>query len=337
MNPKPSRSPWLFFMVTASLTLVSATVGDSRGRWEGDPLTSIEAIAGQQPRTYRAPWGDPDLQGTWSYGVLTPLERPAAFANKELVTKEEAAALNEEAAKLEDRPTRPGDTGAYNQFWMDIRTVHRDRRTSLIVDPPDGRLPFKSEVAKERVARAEHLRQPPADSWLDRSLQERCLVYHGVPPVPSNYNNLWQILQTRDSVVILAENIHDVRIIPLDRRPHLGSAIRQWHGDSRGRWDGQTLVVETTNYRDRSAFPSASATASTSDQTRVIERLTRRDDNSIDYEYVIEDPALFSRPWTVTLPLTKTSDKIYEYACHEGNHAIPNILTGTRAQETASR
>jgi hypothetical protein len=220
---------------------------------------------------------------------------------------------------------------------MDVRTVHRDRRTSLIVEPPDGQLPFRSEVAKARAARAQHLRQFPADSWVDRSLQERCLVYHGVPPVPSNYNNLWQILQTRESIVIYAENIHDVRIIPLDGRPHLGSSIRQWHGDSRGRWEGQTLVVETTNFRDRRAFPSASATGSTSEQTRAVERFTRVSDDSIDYEYVIDDPALFARSWKVSLPLTRTDDKIFEYACHEGNRGLENILSGARADDGASR
>lgn len=301
------------------------------GMWSNGPVAS-----GQQ-RARATAWGDPDLQGTWSYGVLTPLERPGALAGKELVTQEEAAALNEQAAKLEDRPTRPGDTGAYNQFWMDVRTVHRDRRTSLIVEPPDGQLPFRSEVAKARAARAQHLRQFPADSWVDRSLQERCLVYHGVPPVPSNYNNLWQILQTRESIVIYAENIHDVRIIPLDGRPHLGSSIRQWHGDSRGRWEGQTLVVETTNFRDRRAFPSASATGSTSEQTRAVERFTRVSDDSIDYEYVIDDPALFARSWKVSLPLTRTDDKIFEYACHEGNRGLENILSGARADDGASR
>jgi hypothetical protein len=220
---------------------------------------------------------------------------------------------------------------------MDVRTVHRERRTSLIVEPPDGQLPFKSDVTRARAARAAYLRQNPADSWVDRSLQERCLVYHGVPPVPSNYNNLWQVFQTRESIAIHAENIHDVRIIPLDGRPHLGPSIRQWHGDSRGRWEGQTLVVETTNYRDRSGFPSASATGSTSDQTRAIERFTRVDDDTISYEYVIDDPKLFAKPWTVTLPLTRTTNKVFEYACHEGNRGLVNILAGARADEAASR
>ena len=299
---------------------------------------SAGTLVGQQATTSpRTPWGDPELQGMWSYGVLTPLERPAAFANKEFITAEEANALNAEAAKLEDRPHREGDTGAYNQFWMDVRKVHHERRTSLIVDPPDGRLPYKPEIAAARAKRAEYLRKNPADSWVDRSVQERCLVYHGVPPVPSNYNNLWQILQTPGAVVILAENIHDVRVIPLDGRPHLGPAIRQWQGDSRGRWEGNTLVVETTNYRDRGAFPSASATGFTSDQSRAIERFTRIDGDTIDYEYVIEDPALFTRSWKVKLPLTRTADRLFEYACHEGNRGMENILSGARAEEGVPR
>jgi hypothetical protein len=308
-------------------------------------LTTVAAIgsmsattAGQQgAQSGRTPWGDPDLQGTWSYGVSTPLERPAQLAGKEFLTADEAAAVNTENASLKDRPLRPGDTGAYNQFWMDVRTVNRNLRTSLISDPPDGRLPFKPEVAAARKKRAEYLEKNPADSWVDRSLQERCLVYHGVPPVPSNYNNLWQIIQTREAVVILAENIHSVRTIYLDGRPHLSPAIRQWHGDSRGRWEGQTLVVETTNYKDRSAFPSAAATGFTSDQTRAIERFTRVDDGTINYEYTIEDPVLFSRPWTVQLPLAKTSDKIFEYACHEGNRGLENILLGARSNEGDAR
>jgi hypothetical protein len=300
-------------------------------------LLSATAVGQQAAQTRTTSWGHPDLQGTWSYGVSTPLERPSQLGNKAFLSADEAASQNEENAALKDRPVRPGDTGAYNQFWMDVRTVNRNLRTSLIADPPDGRLPFKPEVAAARAKRAQYLQSNPADSWVDRSLQERCLVYHGVPPVPSNYNNLWQIIQTREAVVILAENIHDVRTIYLDGRPHLSSAIRQWHGDSRGRWEGQTLVVETTNYRDRSAFPSAAATGFTSERTRAIERFTRVDDRTINYEYVIEDPALFARSWTVQMPLAKTSDKIFEYACHEGNRGLQNILAGARSDESEGR
>ena len=299
---------------------------------------STGTMAGQQPtKSPRTAWGDPDLQGVWSYSVLTPLERPAALGTKEFITAEEATALEEESARLQDRPHRPGDTGAYNQFWMDARKVQRERRTSLIVDPPDGRLPFKPEVAAARAKRAEYLQKNAAASWEDRSLQERCLVYHGVPPVPSNYNNLWRIMQIPGAVVILAENIHDVRVIPLDGRPHINPAIRQWHGDSRGRWEGQTLVVETINYRDRSAYPSASATGFTSDRTRSIERFTRIDDETIDYEYVIDDPALFTRSWKVKMPFSRTADDMFEYACHEGNRGMEGILSGARADERARR
>jgi hypothetical protein len=218
-----------------------------------------------------------------------------------------------------------------------VRKVSRELRTSLIVDPPDGRLPFKPEVTAARAKRAEYLRNNPTPSWVDRSLQERCLVYHGIPPVPSNYNNLWRILQVPGAVVILAENIHDVRVIPLDGRPHLSSAIRQWHGDSRGRWEGQTLVVETTNFRDRSAFQSASATGFTSEKMRAIERFTRIDDETIDYESVIEDPAVFTRSWKVKMPLSGTSDEMFEYACHEGNRGMEGILSGARADDQKGR
>ena len=184
----------------------------------------------------RTAWGDPDLQGVWSYASLTPLERPSELADKKFFTREEAAARNE--AVTVDRPPEPGSVGTYNAVWFDRGKVDPGLRTSLIVDPPNGRLPPLTPEGQARVAaKADRRRNHPADSWLDRSAWDRCITYHGVPPISTGYNNTYQILQTPDYVAILVENIHDVRIIPLDGRPRLDARIRQWNGDSRGTWE----------------------------------------------------------------------------------------------------
>jgi hypothetical protein len=279
----------------------------------------------------RTAWGDPDLQGVWSYASLTPLQRPSELADKKFYTREEATARN--AAVTVDRPPVPGSVGTYNALWFDRGKVDPQLRTSLIVDPPNGRLPSLTPEGQARVLRkAERRRNHPADSWLDRSAWDRCITYHGVPPVSTGYNNAYQILQTPDYVAILVENIHDVRIIPLDGRPRLDARIRQWNGDSRGRWEGSTLVVETSNYGDNTEhrFPS-------SRNTRAVERFIRVEENSIDYEFTIEDPTVYTAPWTVFRPMPRLPDyRIYEYACHEGNYAMTNILRGARAQERAA-
>ena len=275
-------------------------------------------------------WGDPDLQGVWSYASLTPLERPVAVAGREFFTREEAVAL--EAQAQADAPPAPGDPGTYNAVWWDRGKVASNLRTSLIVDPSDGRLPLTAEARQKIAARAAYLRAHPADSWLDRSPWDRCITYHGVPPISTGYNNTYQIFQTPGYVAILVENIHDVRLIPLDRRPRLSDNIRQWNGDSRGHWEGKTLVVETTNYSDKTElrFPS-------SPHTRAIERFTRVSDDVIDYKFIIDDPTLYTMPWTAVRPLTSLKNyRIYEYACHEGNYAMTGILAGARAEEKAA-
>jgi len=275
-------------------------------------------------------WGDPDLQGVWSYASLTPLERPVAVAGREFFTREEAVAL--EAQAQADAPPAPGDPGTYNAVWWDRGKVASNLRTSLIVDPSDGRLPLTAEARQKIAARAAYLRAHPADSWLDRSPWDRCITYHGVPPISTGYNNTYQIFQTPGYVAILVENIHDVRLIPLDRRPRLSDDIRQWNGDSRGHWEGKTLVVETTNYSDKTElrFPS-------SPHTRAIERFTRVSDDVIDYKFIIDDPTLYTMPWTAVRPLTSLKNyRIYEYACHEGNYAMTGILAGARAEEKAA-
>ena len=278
----------------------------------------------------RTAWGDPDLQGVWSYASLTRLERPVELADREFFTPEEAAARN--AATSIDRPPRPGDTGNYNALWFDRGKIDSKLRTSLIVDPPNGRLPLRSDAEEQGAARREHRRLHPADSWLDRSPWDRCITYHGVPPISTGYNNTYQIVQAPGHVAIRVENIHDVRIIPLDGRPRLDDRIRQWNGDSRGHWEGDTLVVETTNYSDATQhrFPS-------SRHTRAVERFTRVGDDLIDYQFTIEDPTVYTTPWTAVRPMPKLPEYvIYEYACHEGNYAMANILAGERAKETAA-
>jgi hypothetical protein len=278
----------------------------------------------------RTPDGQPDLQGVWSYASLTPLERPAELGSREFFTPKEAAAL--QAGVEDDAPPAPGDPGTYNALWFDRGKVASNLRSSLIVDPPDGRLPLTAETRKNIAAQAEYRRAHPADSYLDLNVWDRCIIYHGVPPISTGYNNTYQIFQTPGYVAILDENIHDVRIIPLDGRPHLGSNIRQWNGDSRGHWEGNTLVVETTNYSDKTElrFPS-------SKNTRAVERFTRVSDDLIDYQFTIDDPTLYTRPWTAVRPMPRLKNyQIYEYACHEGNYALMHILSGARAEEKAA-
>ena len=285
------------------------------------------AAQSSEPRT---PWGDPDLQGTWSYASLTPLQRPTDLADREFFTPEEAAARN--AATSVDRPPRPGDTGTYNALWFDRGTIDPNLRTSLIVHPPNGRLPLRPEMEDRLASQREYRSLHPADSWLDRSPWDRCITYHGVPPISTGYNNTYHIVQSPGYVAILVENIHDVRIIPVDGPPPLSDTIRQWNGDSRGHWEGDTLVVETANYSDqtRLRFPS-------SPQTRAVERFTRVNDDRIDYQFTIEDPTVFTSSWTAVRPMLRIPDyRIYEYSCHEGNYALANILSGERQREKDS-
>ncbi len=289
-------------------------------------------------QTARTPSGHPDLQGTWNFSTITPLERPAEFAGKEFLTDAEAAAYEARTVQRNNRDTRESSAdadvaSAYNEFWWD-RGVHAARvngrvRTSLIVDPPDGRIPALTADAQRRAAaRADARRDHPADGPEDRSLGERCLLFNAGPPMLSGpYNNYVQILQTPDYVVILNEMIHDSRIVPLDGRPHLPSSVRRLLGDSRGRWEGDTLVVETTNFSDKTNVRGSG------EQLRLTERFTRADAKTLLYQFTVDDAASFVKPWTAVLPMAKTDDQIYEYACHEGNYAMTGILRGARSQE----
>ena len=304
----------------------------NRDGFVSDPRPDISTA-----RTETA-WGDPDLQGIWSYATITPLQRPADLVGRELLTEEEVVAQNQDSAtrataERRGELTPERDLGlAYNQFWWD--RGNSTGRTSLIVDPPDGRLPALTREARKRQADTRTARsERPYDSWTDRPLQERCMTYQRVPPVPSGYSNTYQIFQVPGYVAILNEMIHDVRVVPLDGRPNVSEGIRQWNGDSRGRWDNDTLVIETANYRDQTTwrgFPGSRA-------LRAVERFTRVDAHTIHYRYTIYDETTYTRPFTVQLPLVSPPGYvIYEYACHEGNYSIANVLAGARAQERSA-
>jgi hypothetical protein len=303
-------------------------------------LVAATSVLGQAPARrapLRTPWGDPDLQGLWTNATLTPFERPAAMSGKPVLTEQEATEFEKDTLQARDADNRAGGTDAdlgraYNQFWYDRGTkVVGTRSTSLVVDPPEGRVPSLTPAAQQLAdARAAARRRSPADGPEDRSLVERCILWPtaGPPMIPGGYNNNYQILQTPGYVVILIEMIHDVRIIPLDGRPPVTPNIRQWMGNSRGRWDGTTLVVTTTNFTGKTNFRG------TSENLRLVERFTRVDANTINYQFTVDDPATFTRSWAAAIPMTKTEGPIFEYACHEGNYGMTNLLSGARAEES---
>ncbi len=286
----------------------------------------------------RTPWGKPDLQGIWDFRSITPLERPNALENREFLTEAEAANLERETVErnrlLDEAPpektTVGGDVGAYTNFWMDRGTTTvGTRRTSLIVDPANGRIPPMTPEAEKRVAaRTAYRRAHPADSAGERGLADRCLFTTGLPILPSAYNNNVQLFQTPDHVVIVAEMTHTVRIFPLNQRPTTN--VRQWVGTSGARWEGDTLVVETTNFHNDVGIRGSTPDA------RLVERFTRVSPDALQYEFTVEDPQTWTRPWTAQVLLTKTNEPLYEYACHEGNYAMEGILGGARAEEKAA-
>ena len=275
----------------------------------------------------QTPFGDPDLQGIWDYRTMTPLERPRDLAGKNVFTPEEAAAY--ERAELEERDDYDARPTVHAKFWLDYGTkLTTDRRTSLVVSPTDGRVPGRTAVAQAR-ARARAEKRGRTHSIQDRSITERCVLgFNAGPPMnPGAYNNNVMLLQVPGMVVLHNEMVHEVRFIPLDGRDHLPTEVRQLRGDSRGHWDGQTLVVETTNYTDRTNYMGSG------DKMRLIERFTRVDDATLLYEYTVEDSESFEQPWTVALPMTRTDGPMFEFACHEGNYGLTNILSAARAEE----
>jgi hypothetical protein len=330
------RAPrFVYLLAVAMATLLAADVvsGQAPAARTTAASTAPDPNGWSKPRL---PWGHPDLEGIWSTATITPFERTPELAGKEFLTEEEAVDFERRTLERTNRDRRDGGADAdvaraYNDFWWNSGTrVVPTRRTSLVVDPPDGRVPALIAQAQARQdARAEARKmRGPADFPEDRNLWERCIT-RGVPNVmlTGPYNNNYQIYQTPAYVVIVAEMIHDARIIPLDGRPHLPGQVRQWMGDPVGRWEGDTLVVETTNFTDKTNYRGAG------ENLRVVERFTRTAADVLHYEVTVHDPTTFARSWTVALPARQSDGEIYEYACHEANYGLEGILRGARAQE----
>ena len=310
------------------------------------PAIALAQTAAAATEIPRNAWGDPDLQGVWNYSTLTPLERPSLLADKAELTKEEAAAFAEAQLQRQNRdlidsavgglnyaPESEGGVVPYNEFWYDRGTTVITS-SSLVIDPSDGLLPpltpdgERRAEARREMGREEQRGRPRADGPEDRDIGDRCIT-RLLPRMPGAYNNNYQIVQTPEHVAILAEMNHDIRIIPLDGRPHLPQDLRQWLGDSRGRWEGDTLVVETVNLQAGGRNSSA--------DTTLVERFTRVDAETVNYEVTVNDPKTWTGAWTAAFPLTKSQVPVYEYACHEGNYSLETVLRGARTAEKADK
>ena len=304
-------------------------------------------------QTRSTPWSAPDIQGVWEYWTFTPLARPDEFSGRDTLTAEEAVLVGEAglaAARATDRDgPAPGDTGAYGQeVWTERSRPTALTQTSLIVDPPDGKIPPTTASEQSRAAAHASSGGRPvrvraggigADGPEDRGLSERCIVSFstGPPMLPAGYNNNVQILQTPDHVALVVEMIHDVRIVRLDDAPPIDTGVRQWLGSSRGFWDGDTLVVETTNFSDKvGSFSTTRDAWGTGENLRLTERFTRGDTDTLLYEWTVENPTVFTETFSGQLPMNRSDLPLYEYACHEGNYGLYNSLVGARAEERAA-
>jgi hypothetical protein len=289
----------------------------------------------KQAYAAKTAWGDPDLQGVWDYKTITPLERPANFGDRQFLNDEEVARLEANAAKrLDSPPDENTPTGLVHAPYMTDpgRKVDEDRRTSLIVDPPDGRIPPLTADAQRRLAtRRGGGRDGGTDGPENRSSLERCITW-GLPTaiLPGLYNNNIRILQGPGYVTITHEMVHDTRIVPLDGRPNLSPKIHQWFGDSRGHWEGNTLVVETGNFSDKTNYRGSGATL------HMLEHFTRTGKNSVEYRLTVDDPTTWTKSWTIEEHMRTSEGDLYEYACHEGNYGLHNILEEARDEEKAA-
>jgi hypothetical protein len=331
-------------MTTRRFTLALSALGLCALLTTGDLQAQAAASAPPAMKKYvppKTPWGEPDLQGTFSNRTITPFERPANVGGREYFTAEEVSALEQRAQSQSgdegrNKGTRADVERAYNDFWWDRGTKVTTPRTSLVVDPPDGRVPAQTEAAKLRAAdegkrpafRGAGANGRGTDSWLDRSTFERCIT-RGMPGAmsPTAYNNNYRITQSPGYVAIQIEMLGGTRVIPTDGRAHLGQSIRNWMGDSVGHWDGDTLVVDTTNFTDKILYRGAA------ENLRLTERFTRVGPGEIDYRVTISDPTTFSRSWTLAIPFVNTGEEMFEYACHEGNYGMEGILSGAREEE----
>ncbi len=302
-------------------------------------LGTMQASAQTDPP--RTAWGQPDLQGVWDFRSITPMQRPNDLADQEFLTTEEAAELDQAAVERDvqswnreaRRTEAGGNVGAYNNFWMDrgLKSVGT-RRTSLIVYPPNGRMPSMTPSGQERAqARRDYAREHPADTWSDFSSGVRCILgFNAGPPfTPSAYNNNMQLFQTPDTVVVMTEMVNTSRVIPLNGQPHLDPDVLQWSGDSRGYWEGDTLVVETRNFDPKRKWRGTTAS------TRLVERFTRVDAETLEYTFTVTDPETWTSAWTASVPLVLNPEPMFEYACHEGNYSMPVMLGGARTEELA--
>ena len=315
-----SSRPLIWLMVLAGIGLPCAAAG--------------QGAASDPPRT---PWGDPDLQGFWNNNSSAPLERPEDLGERDTLTAEEVEQRAERRRNLLFG-RREGDTGSYNEFWFEHG--QDNNRASLIVDPPDGRLPLTPEARNDLMASMGRLfrAQGGPASHTDLSLWDRCIT-RSMPGamIPSSYNANTQILQAPGHVALLVEMIHDVRIIPLDGRPRPPEGVRQWLGNSRGHWDGDTLVVETTHFTEKGKQRGIGRTVfGVGANLRLTERFTRVSEDAIDYSFTVEDDSMFSQPWTAAVPMNRVAGPLFEYACHEGNYAMANMLRGARLSERSA-
>jgi hypothetical protein len=337
-----SHRLWISISILAVVPLMPAAGQASK---QAPKKVTAKAAASKTSAVPKTPWGDPDLQGVWNDATSTPLQRDIGL--KDVLTDEEAVDFQKSLANDLTRDRRDGGpevdvNRAYNDHWMDSRRlkITSDRRTSLIVDPPDGRMPprvpLPPEREKIRAARAaanDRFNAGLPQNYTDFSLPVQCIIRTDSPPyLPTIYNNDFHIFQSPGFVVINPEMIHSARIIPLDGRPHLGKDLHQWLGDSRGHWDGNTLVVETTNFR---TDPGVVFQGANPDTYKITERFSRVDASTLNYEFTIDDPKTWTKPWTAVIPWNKIDpdEQMYEYACHEDNYDIVHFLSGARDRE----
>ena len=327
----------VLFAMTLGIAGLSQTVGGQSSA----PTAPKATPQAKKSTTLRTSWGQPDLTGTWDFRTVTPMERPPEFAGKATLTEQEATDYARRLVEERNADANHGTTKrktvngtaetedvalAYNDFWWDRGTkVVGTRRTSLIVDPPDGRIPALTPEAQKRLAAEDAVREHTAAGPEDRSTAERCLMgFNSGPPMsPGGYNQNVEIVQHPTYVVLLNEMVHNARVIPLDGRPRVN--VKQWAGESRGHWEADTLVIETTNFLESTSLRGSSP------KMHLVERIRRADADSLIYEFTVDDPTTWTKPWTAQLPMVKSDGLIYEYACHEGNYGMSGILSGARA------